>query len=125
MLANAQQNHVNFQPAFSKIISAIGKTCAFEIKNPIYQNHFMSRTDIYQKYVKEYLSPAMDVITNDKEINALAMLDSNYSKLTKTDAGFLKDKIGIDYYPMVPFLLERLFSVFCQNEKINVKYNDL
>ena len=53
----------------------------------------------------------------------MAMQDANYSKL-KGEKHDLTDKIGVKFYPMVPFLLERLFSVFCQNEKINVTYND-
>ena len=84
----------------------------------------MARTDIYKAYVANYLSPAMELISNDRVINEMAMRDSNYSRLSKQSAEPLQDKIGISYYPMVPFLLERLFSVFCQNEKINVTYND-
>ena len=124
MLANASLNHKHFQPTFDNIIRSIGVNCPGEIKNPIYQNHFCARSDIYKRYVQRYLAPAMDLIINDKEINAMAMQDSNYSKLTNQSSEHLKEKIGINYYPMVPFLLERLFSVFCQNEKIKVTYND-
>lgn len=124
MLANAAQNHTHFQPCFTKLLSAIGVNCPGEIKNPIYQNHFCASSDIYKTYVERYLSPAMDIITNDPIINEMAMRDSNYSKLNNVSGEFLKEKIGINYFPMVPFLLERLFSVFCQNEKIKVTYND-
>jgi len=124
MLAFAAQSHLHFQPAFDTILRSIGKYHAFEIKNPIYQNHFMARVDIYRHYVKEYLSPTMELISNDPVINEMAMRDANYSTLLKKDHSDMVDKIGLPYYPMVPFLLERLFSVFCQNEKINVTYND-
>lgn len=125
MLAAAKQSHEHFQPCFDILLKAIGKYRPFEIKNPIYQNHFMARRDIYQHYVKTYLSPIMDLIENDKEINEMAMRDAKYEKLIRSSADFLEPLIGINYYPMVPFLLERLFSVFCQNEGIKVTYNDL
>lgn len=124
MLANAAQSHAHFQPCFTKLLSAIGVNCPGEIKNPIYQNHFCARSDIYRHYVERYLSRVMDTITNDPVINEMAMRDSNYSKLSQQNPEHLRDKIGLTYYPMVPFLLERLFSVFCQNEKIKVTYND-
>jgi hypothetical protein len=124
MLANAAQNHAHFQPCFNKILSALGVNCPGEIKNPIYQNHFCARSEIYRYYVGRYLSNAMELITNDPVINEMAMRDSNYTHLNKCSAEHLKDKIGVSYYPMVPFLLERLFSVFVQNEKIKVTYND-
>jgi hypothetical protein len=124
MLANAAQSHTHFQPCFTKMLQALGKNVPGEIKNPIYQNHFTAKREIYQAYVKTYLSPVIDVISNDPVINEMAMRDSNYSALTQQNAEHLKAKIGIGYFPMVPFLLERLFSVFCQNEKIRVTYND-
>jgi len=123
MLAFAAQSHAHFQPCFNKLLSAIGVNCPGEIKNPIYQNHFCARSDIYKFYVERYLSRCMDTIINDPIINVMAMKDANYGKL-KGDKHDLTDKIGIKHYPMVPFLLERLFSVFCQNERINVTYND-
>ena len=121
----AEQNHKGFMHAFDKILGAIGKKRPGVIKNAIYQNHFSARTEIYKDYVTNYLDPAMDVMKNDSEINKLIMADSNYSTLTSKRPEHLKelqDKIGIPYYPLAPFLLERLFSVYVQNEKINVSW---
>lgn len=125
MLAIADQHHHGFKVAMEKICAAIGIKMPHEVKTPIYQNHFSARIDIYKDYVNRFLSPAMDVITNDKEINSLAMKDSRYSELdkaTKDKLDNLERKIGLRYYPLVPFLLERLFSVYCHNNKINVTW---
>jgi hypothetical protein len=64
----------------------------------------------------------MDCIQNDAEINEMAMRDSKYSDLTNQSAAHLLLKIGICYYPMIPFLLERLFSVYVSNKRIAVTY---
>lgn len=122
MLSAAAMWHPGFIETFDKILAAIGVKRAGDVKVPIYQNHFSSRREIYQDYVKNYLIPAMDAITNDKEINALAMQDSKYSDLTHQSADHLKEKLGISYYPLVPFLLERLFSVYVHNNKIRVTH---
>lgn len=122
MFAAANAWHPGFLDIFDKILAKIGVTRPWEVKIPIYQNHFAAKTDIYQDYVKNYLSPAMDCIENDKEINALAMGDSKYSDLTHQSAEHLKSKLGISYYPLAPFLLERLFSVYCHNKRISVTH---
>lgn len=127
MLYAADKWHPGFRPTFSKILSAIGKNCPSEVKIPIYQNHFSAKREIYQDYVNTYLIPAMDVMQNDTEINKIAMSDSNYDKLDRSPTKklqALKEKIGIDYYPLAPFLLERLFSVYVHNNKLKVTHLD-
>lgn len=125
MLSNANLHHPGFRETMTKICAAIGVKMPHEVKNPIYQNHFSAKTDIYKDYVNRFLSPAMDTITNDKEINAMAMRDSRYSELdraTKEKLDNLESKIGLRYFPMAPFLLERLFSIYCHLNKIKVTY---
>jgi hypothetical protein len=125
MLANMDIHHKGSRQILGKILSLCSLKMPSEVKIPIYQNHHSSRTDIYQFYVKSYLKPVMDLMSNDKEINKLIMQDSNYSQLAKTSAvspEYLMEKIGVPYYPIAPFLLERLFSIFVQNEKIKVTH---
>lgn len=125
MLAFANVSHKGFMVSFKKVVEGIGKKCPGEVKIPIYQNHFSSKREIYQDYVKEYLNPAMEIMQNDPEINKLVMADSNYSTLTSKKPEHLKEieqKLGMPYYPLAPFLLERLFSVYVHNKKINVSW---
>jgi hypothetical protein len=122
MLAAANAWHPGFLNTFDKILAKIGVTRPNEVKIPIYQNHFAARTEIYKDYVQNYLVPAMDGIQNDAEINELAMRDSKYSDLTNQSAAHLQSKLGINYYPMIPFLLERLFSIYVHNKRIAVTY---
>jgi hypothetical protein len=122
MLAAANAWHPGFLDIFEKILAKIGVMRPNEVKIPIYQNHFAARTEIYKDYVQNYLVPAMDCIQNDPEINELAMRDSKYSDLTNQSADHLQSKLGINYYPLVPFLLERLFSIYVHNKRISVTY---
>lgn len=124
MLASAAQSHQFFQPTFDKILGKIGKSRPGEVKNPVYQNHFCARTDIYRDYVSQWLIPAMEVMESDPEIRELCYKDSNYSNLSGESAANLQKQIGLSYFPMHPFLLERLFSVYHNVMKIKVTYND-
>lgn len=124
MLEFARAKHPGFKEAFTKILQKIGVTEPHEVKIPIYQNHHCSRTEIYKDYVKNYLTPAMDCIKNDKEVNALAMSNSMYTTMQTRDVSseYLMQQIGVPFYPLAPFLLERLFSVYVHNKRLNVTY---
>lgn len=123
-LNSAEASHPGILDILRRILKHLGDAMPSEIKNPIYQNHFCATREIYQKYVFEYLSPAM-ILMNGPELRELCWRDSNYSNLNKTDsatADYLKDKIGVPYYPYHAFVLERLFAIFCHNRKIKVDY---
>lgn len=123
MLAAANGWHPGFKDAMTRIVTGIGKKMPEEVKIPIYQNAFSAKLEIYKDYVSDYLNPAMELIKNDPEVYKLATVDSHYTKLMREDcakADYLQSKIGFPYYPLVPFLLERLFSVYVHNKNINV-----
>lgn len=125
MLAAAEIWHKGFRPALEKVCESIGQKCPGEVRSPIYQNAFMARTEIYQDYVKNWLNPAMEAMTNDPELNAMVKTDSNYSNLNKRDAASperLQELIGMPFYPLAPFILERLFSIYVHNKRINVTW---
>lgn len=121
MFEAAEVWHPGFMMCFDWMMRIIGFQRPSEVRVPIYQNHFSARIDVYQDYVKRYLKPAIEAFKHDSQLYHLAMADSHYSQLTRESAEHLKGKIGINYYPLVPFLLERLFSVYCSNERLNIQ----
>lgn len=120
MLGCAEKWHPGFMKDFCKMLEIIGVQRPMRrIKDPINFNGFSARTTIYKDYVKRYLQPAMNALETMPE----AMRDSNYTKLNPdASTGHLQKHLGIGYYPLVPFLLERLISVYVQNEGIKVEY---
>ena len=120
MFAAAEVWHPGFTKVFDEMMEKIGKRRPIgKIKTPIYQNHFSARRDIYLKYIYTYLNPAISALESMPE----ARRDSGYSKLIGQPASEeMVKKIGLPYYPLSTFLLERLFSVFCQNEGIKVSH---
>jgi hypothetical protein len=125
MMKLAEVWHKGFGSAMQKMVEGIGKKWPYEVKIPVYQNHFAATLEIYMDYVTEYLEPAINFIENDAEMFKIAMQDSKYSELNKPHAISSEElmmKIGYPFYPLAPFLLERLFSVYIHNKNINVTW---
>lgn len=104
-----------------RICASLGLQVPSRIDNPIYQNAFCAKREIYQAYVKEALRPAMQAM--EGEFKAECWQDSNYYKLKNPGDDFasrVKQFLGTDYCPLHPFLLERLFSVWIQGKGLNV-----
>lgn len=122
MLASANRYHKGFKEGMQLLCDHIGLKVPGEVKQPIYQNHFSAKRGIYLDYVKNFLSPAMEFMSTD--MKELALSDSNYSQLSrsKITPEYLMGKIGLPFYPLAPFILERLFSVYVQNKKIKVTW---
>lgn len=88
-----------------------------ELSRAIYENHFIARRDIYHDYVGSCLIPAISFVASDP----VFMVDSGYGK--KIGAIRLReyqDRTGRKDYPIAPFILERLFSVWIEGKGLNV-----
>jgi hypothetical protein len=90
-----------------------------EVTHTIYENHFVADRDLYQDYVRRYLCPAIDFMKENPEI---FRAPSGYAKYkTEGERKIIKEKLGLDDWPIGVFVLERLFSIYLQNEKKHVK----
>jgi hypothetical protein len=119
MLPSAEAWHPGFTALLTKIMSQVGYKVVQVPKYPIYQNAFVARTEIYREYVKDFLVPAMEVMSTDAE----CWKDSGYTKLKREPlSDNAKVDLGVGYYPMHTFLCERFFSQWLETKKLNVKY---
>lgn len=111
----AELFHPGFKRALINTLNAIGFEVDLEkdTRFTVYQNHFIARSDIYEKYVNELLEPAIKEMCNtaNKELQNIIWQDSNYHK-KKTMPDKLKKELGVPYYPYHTFICERLFSIF-------------
>lgn len=107
--------HHSLYATLTMLLNAIGKSQTLVnkiIKNPIYCNYFIAKPHIWDMYIAEYIEPSMNIINNDPEMHKLLWEDSGYSgSLTKDE---LRQKIGVDYYPRIPFVFERLINFFIE-----------
>lgn len=94
-------------------------------KFPIYQNAFCAKSEIYKQYVTEFLDPAMELMATNERIKVLCWQDAGYTRTTlneTVDLKRIKELLGVPYYPLHPFLLERCFSLWIDNKNLKVIY---
>jgi hypothetical protein len=86
----------------------------------IYQNHFICRSELYQRYVRELLAPAIRAMndTSDREIQDLVGRDAQYIARSET----ANQVFGRPYFSLEPFICERLFSVWASLQSLKVKH---
>lgn len=103
--------------AFKPFLERFGKVPE-ELNYSIYENHFIARKEIYHDYVTNYLIPAIDYIGS----NPVYFVDSNYAS-KKKDSSEIERVRGLlrsNDWPILPFLLERLFSFYINDKQLKV-----
>jgi hypothetical protein len=103
--------------AFRPFLQRFGKVPA-ELNYAIYENHFIASRDIYHSYVRDYLLPACDYIGS----NPVYMADSNYlpKKKDNEEITRVQHLLKSKDWPILPFLLERLFSFYINDKNLKV-----
>jgi hypothetical protein len=103
-------------------INAIEKLKEFikvptELSTTIYENHFIARKEVYHAYVVECLNPCINYIS----WHQCFLADAGYSKRKDHQAvqGF-REVTKRDDWPIAPFILERLFSIWIHGKQLNV-----
>lgn len=77
----------------------------------IMSNYWFMKKHIAEKYLSEVLYPCMKVLKNDMKDEVIQ--NSQYNRQRKgAFISLIRSQLQMNYYPMHPFLLERLPSVF-------------
>jgi len=90
-----------------------------ELTKAIYENHFIARKSIYQLYVESCLAPAIRFCQERTEIFGA---DSGYvrKKRDQKEIKAYQEKSGRQDWPIAPFILERLFSIYCEGKGFKI-----
>lgn len=124
MLANAEMWHGGPQHAYAwqhaiKEMQKIIKV-PVEVTTPIYENHFIARKEIYHDYITTCLNPVIEYMS-DKDV---FLSDSGYAtKKAKTqpqEVERYRQETGRTDYPIAPFILERLFSIWIEGKQFKI-----
>lgn len=88
------------------------------IGNAIYENHFIAKREIYQEYVQSCLRPCMAFM----EGNRIFFEGSGYrsKKRDKEEVKMVTEKLGMQDWPIAPFVLERLFRIWIEGKRLNI-----
>jgi hypothetical protein len=87
------------------------------VKHAVYENHFIARRDIYQAYVTDMLNPVIDFMSTRDAY----FVDSGYrTRKSQADVEAYTKLTGRKDYPIAPFVLERLFSIWINDKNFKV-----
>lgn len=118
MFLLAEKHH----PGFIQVIERVLEKLKFpyrlkEIqKLAIYYNFFVARPPVYERYVREMLVPAMELMENDPQIKALVNRDSHYPPHKQWPREKLLEIYHRPHPTFHTFILERLFSLWFQQQ---------
>lgn len=116
-ISTAERFHRGFKSHWETIMKKIGYAWEPTLFNHvIYCNYFVAKSEIYERFVKEMLAPAMDVMMDMPEL----MGDSSYRSTPPPE--FLKTEHGISHWPFHPFLCERMISYYIHIHGLNCKH---
>jgi hypothetical protein len=105
---------------FKPFLKSIGINVPEELKYAIYENHFIAKRAIYQVYVKEVLTPAIEFIRARGQGVFTADSGYIYKKRNAQEVKAYQEKSGRTDWPISVFLLERLFSIFIEGKNYKV-----
>jgi len=94
-----------------RLLEAIGVRFNLKriIRQPIYFNSFIARSASIESYVNEILHPVIQAAINDPNLRALCFQDAGYFRKFRPE---LERLYGISYYPLHPFIGERLVNIY-------------
>lgn len=106
-------------PAWDNAINDLRKFIKIprEVSKAIYENHFIATKEIYHEYVNHCLTPCISYIRD----NPLYMADSGYAKRkTPEEVKRYSNLSGRSDWPIAPFILERLFSIWIEGKQFKI-----
>jgi hypothetical protein len=124
MLANAAQWHGGDQHnyAWDSAIHTLKQIIDIpkEVETPIYENHFVARKEIYYAYVNTCLSTVLEFMRD----HPVFYKDSGYAeKKARQDKEAVeryRKETGRNDWPIAPFVLERLFSIWIDSQDFKI-----
>jgi hypothetical protein len=90
----------------------------------IYQNHFLCRSSLYERFGHDLLGPALRAMADatDTELQSLLQKDSSYRD-ARVPAARMMAIFGRPYFTLQPFICERLFSTWLAlNPAVRVRH---
>ena len=107
----AEEDHPGLKKMFMLLCEKLGLRFTNNPKHTIYSNFFVAKPNVYLEYTK-ILKKAIDILETDEELKYEVWKDANYPGLSKK---YLYNQTELTYYPFHTFLLERLLSIWIEN----------
>ena len=107
----AEKYHKGICKATAALVKKLGYKVWYDQKSTqvIYFNYFVAKPQIYEDFVSTLLQPAIEIMWKNPDVKALCNVNSKYPKPVPVS---VRDQTGYDYWPMFPFIAERLINLY-------------
>jgi len=107
------ESHPGFDDIFIPLCQDLGLSSSLS-NDLIYENFFITKTEIYKDYVNNIIKPAIE------------LLETKYKQLAWRNAVYLPNKnlfrdTGLEHYTFHTFILERLVNQFILKNEYTIK----
>lgn len=109
-----ETQHPGFLSLFTKVCNDLDISTR-EPSMSIYGSFWLAKGHLYLRYIDNCLIPAINLL--ETKYKEEAWQDSTYEGLDKKE---LKLRTGLDYYPLLPFVLERLVGNWANTNQIHI-----
>ena len=75
----------------------------------VYCNYFIAKKHIMHDFVDNFLQPGLNLLLNCDDLKEVALADSGYTEPVPVH---FSRATGINYWPLVPFILERMINAY-------------
>jgi hypothetical protein len=111
----AELKHPGILPAANLLLGRLGIDVELErLQAPVvYQNHFLCRSPLYERFGRELLGPALSAMADpaDERLQSLLLRDAGYHDPRLSPAQLVAI-FGRPHFCLHPFIAERLFSTW-------------
>lgn len=119
VIGKLMQWHPNAKPCLEELKKFI--KIPEVIPHAIYENHFIAKREIYTAYVETCLKPCIEFIGEKEVFKAASGYRQKKERMSgQTEVKDTLAKLGLEDWPMTPFILERLFSIWITGKGFNV-----
>ena len=107
----AERYHKGICAAVALLMKKLNYKIWYDTKSRsvIYFNYFLARPNIYEDFVNTLLRPAIEIMSKDPQVRTLCKVNSRYKFPIPED---LAKQTGYDYWPLHPFITERLINLY-------------
>lgn len=127
LILQANNWHEHFIEIYERIVKVmqwddiVDRNIHFE---PIFSNHWIAKSAIFDDYVSNFLRDVILVMNRDKVLKEMCFRDAKYLSKNKVNSDVCLKVFGVPYYTYHAFILERLFPIYCYFNNIKVKHFD-
>lgn len=111
----AERKHPGIMMAAALLFDRLGiRVSPATIEGPVvYQSHMICRAPLYERFVREFLGPALSAMSRpeDHEMQQHLAVDAGYQDPRFPEAR-LRTLFGVPHFTLHPFVAERLFSTW-------------